>query len=518
MDRPLKLLIVEDSEDDYLLILHALNRAGFNCESRRIQNPVSFQRAIEDENWDLIISDYSLPAFGAPQALTILNEAKLDIPFIVISGTVGEETIVGLMKSGARDCVMKEQLTRLPGAIQRELREAEARRQFRRVEEQFRHAQKMEAIGRLATGLAHDFNNLLTIITGFAQLALLEPNPAQSGLEQILRASDRAADLTRKLLVFSRQEPRKVKVFDFNVLIRDLEKMIHRLIGEDVSVRMVFHDSEALVTADPNQIEQVILNLVVNSRDAMPKGGILTVETQAYDMDAQTSELYDCVTGPYCRISVTDTGIGMDKKTLTQIFEPFFTTKAEGQGTGLGLSTVYGIVRQSGGAIRANSEPGMGTTMQILLPGATEKGLADIEPAETAAPKGHETVLVVEDDETVLALCATILQTNGYTVLEAADSSEAIAVSRSYRERIHLLITDVVMPGGHGPALAVQIRDVRPDIRTLFMSGYTAETMNQHGFSSDNAGFIQKPFSASALAKKVRQMLDAGTGTARSSV
>lgn len=518
MDRKLKLLIVEDSEDDCLLVVYALRQAGLMCDHLRIHSANSFRHELKTQEWDVIISDYNLPDFSAPEALEILNEAKLDIPFIVISGTVGEETVVKLMKSGARDCVMKDHLARLPGAIERELRESDARRQFRRVEEQFRQAQKMEAVGRLASGVAHDFNNLLTIITGFAQLALLEPNPAQSGLEQILRAADRAAALTRQLLIFSRQQSLEVRVVDLNALIHDLEKMIRRIIGEDIQVRTIFHDLEAEVKVDPHQIEQVILNLVVNSRDAMPTGGVLTIETQHHDLDAQAAELFACRPGQYFQLSVSDTGTGIDKATLAKIFEPFFTTKSEGRGTGLGLSTVYGIVSQSGGAIRAYSEPGVGTTMRILLPAATEKAPAQARVTDHAVQHGSETVLLVEDDETVLALCSTVLQNHGYNVLEAEDADNAVEICRGYRDTIDLLISDVVMPGANGPALAVELRDVRPTMRTLFMSGYTEETMQQYGFSSQNAGFIQKPFSASALARKVRQILDAGASTARSSV
>jgi two-component system cell cycle sensor histidine kinase/response regulator CckA len=518
MDRKLKLLIVEDSEDDCILVVYALRQAGLSCDHLRVHSAKAFRPALHAQEWDVIISDYSLPDFSAPEALEILKESQLDIPFIVISGTVGEETVVKLMKSGARDCVMKDHLARLPGAIERELKESEARRQFRRVEEQFRQAQKMEAIGRLASGVAHDFNNLLTIITGFAQLALLEPNPAQGGLEQILRAADRAAALTRQLLVFSRQQSLDVHVFDLNSLIHDLEKMIRRVIGEDIEIKTIFHDKEAPVKIDPHQIEQVILNLVVNSRDAMPRGGTLTIETQQYDLDVHAAGLFGCRPGHYFQMSVSDTGTGIDKATLAKVFEPFFTTKSEGHGTGLGLSTVYGIVSQSGGAIRAYSEPGVGTTMRILLPAATEKAAANPDAKENAAQHGSETVLLVEDDETVLALCSTVLQTHGYKVLEAEDADNAIEICRGYREPIHLLVSDVVMPGGNGPSLALEIRDVRPSIRTLFMSGYTEETMQQYGFSSQNAGFIQKPFSASALAKKVRQVLDAGQSTACSSV
>jgi CheY-like chemotaxis protein len=375
----------------------------------------------------------------------------------------------------------------------------------------------MEAIGRLASGVAHDFNNLLTIITGFAQLALLEPNPAQSGLEQILRAAERAAALTRQLLVFSRQQSLEIKVFDLNALVRDLEKMIQRVIGEDVETRTLFHDPETLVNTDPNQIEQVILNLVVNSRDAMPHGGTLTIEIQYYEVDASSSPAFGCPPGLYAQLSVSDTGTGMDKATLAKIFEPFFTTKDAGRGTGLGLSTVYGIVNQCGGAIRTYSEPGHGTTMRILLPAVAEKTPAKTPATRQEVERGTETVLLVEDDETVLALCSTVLQTLGYNVLEADGAQAAIDICRSHRGHIDLLLSDVVMPDSNGPALAVEVRDLRQGIRTLFMSGYTEETMNRHGFEA-TAGFIQKPFSASALAKKVRQVLDAGKNTACSSV
>jgi two-component system cell cycle sensor histidine kinase/response regulator CckA len=518
MDRKLKLLIVEDSEDDCVLVVYALRHAGFNCDHLRVHAARPFREALTRQDWDVIISDYNLPDFSAPKALEILQEARLDIPFIVISGTVGEETVVKLMKSGARDCVMKDHLARLSGAIERELKETEARKQHRRVEDQLRQAQKMEAIGRLASGVAHDFNNLLTIITGFAQLALLEPNPAQAGLEQILRAAERAAALTRQLLVFSRQQSLEIKTVNLNALIQDLEKMIRRVIGEDVRIRTVFHDKKAMVNVDPNQIEQVILNLVVNSRDAMPTGGTLTIETQRFDLDPEAAGSYGVRPGAYFQLAVSDTGTGIDKATLAKIFEPFFTTKAEGRGTGLGLSTVYGIVTQVGGGIRAYSETGVGTTMRVMLPAAAAAAESANAPAEPGVERGHETVLLVEDDQTVLALCATVLQTHGYNVLEAGDAESAVRISREYRDPIHLLVSDVVMPGTNGPALAVDIRDSRPTIRTLFMSGYTEETMQQYGFSSENAGFIQKPFSASALARKVRQILDAGSNTLRSSV
>ena len=509
---------MEDSEDDFLLVLHALKQGGLNCRATRVEDAETFRKALVEKAWDLILCDYSLPSFNAPEALEILKSIGTDIPFLVISGGIGEEAIIQLMKSGARDFILKDHLRRLPGAIGRELEEAEARRQLKRVEEQFRQAQKMEAIGRLAGGVAHDFNNLLTIITGFAQLALVEPNPAQSGLEQILRASERAAALTRQLLIFSRQQPLEVRVFNLNALLRDLEKMIRRVIGEDVEVRTIFHEQEPLVKADPNQMEQVILNLVVNSRDAMPGGGILTIETKYCDVDPHAADIHGCAPGHYFQLDVNDTGVGIDKKTLPQIFEPFFTTKAEGRGTGLGLSTVYGIVRQTGGAILASSQPGVGTTMSILLPAATEGLPASSVTQEVLIPRGTETVLVVEDDQTVLTLCSTILQTNGYTVLEADDVNDAVKIAREHREKIHLLVSDVVMPGKNGPSLAVEIRDARPEIRTLFMSGYTEETMNQHGFSSNSAGFIQKPFSASSFARKVRQVLDAKAGSAFSSV
>jgi CheY-like chemotaxis protein len=294
--------------------------------------------------------------------------------------------------------------------------------------------------------------------------------------------------------------------------------MIRRIIGEDIVTRVIFHDKEANVRVDANQIEQVMLNLVVNSRDAMPRGGALTIETQQYYLDSETAGLYGCRPGNYYQVSVSDTGTGIDKETLAKIFEPFFTTKDEGRGTGLGLSTVYGIVSQIGGAIRAYSEPGVGTTMRVLLPAAEEKAASNPAATENAAQRGTETVLLVEDDETVLTLCSTVLQTHGYKVLEADGARDAIEIARTYREPIHLLVSDVVMPATNGPALAVEIRDARPGIRTLFMSGYTEETMEHHGFSSQNAGFIQKPFSASALARKVRQILDAGLTAACSSV
>jgi signal transduction histidine kinase len=509
MPRPLNLLLVEDNEDDAALISRCLSRAGFDPKVRRIQSEPELKKALAEQPWDVILSDYTLPEITCARALAILAESKLDIPFICISGTVSEDAILSIVRAGARDYVMKDNLARLPSAVEREIAEAEARRQHRRVEAHLQQAMKMEAIGRLAGGVAHDFNNLLTVITGFAQLALLEDNPARAGLEQILLAADRAAGLTRQLLAFSRQQTLQTKVFDLNTLIGGMEKMLGRLIGEDVRVTTRFDPETLSVEADPGQIEQVILNLAVNSRDAMPQGGRLTISTSRRDLHGTAAELAGLAAGSYCVVSVSDTGSGITSDALPHIFEPFYTTKGEGKGTGLGLSTSYGIARQTGGALTAYSEPGSGTTMTLFLPASAASPESAPLPMDNVRMTGSETVLITEDDPNVLRLIAESLASCGFLVLATQNATRGLDMLRDPQTpAVAVLVTDIVMPGLPGPLYWEKAQQIRPGLKVLFMSGYTEDVIQHHGFAEGTADFIQKPFSPGDLVRKIRRLLD----------
>src|SRR5438445_3841524 len=384
----------------------------------------------------------------------------------------------------------------------------------KRLEQQFFQAQKMEAVGRLAGGVAHDFNNLLTAILGSTDL-LLESLPADHpGREEAVetrKAALRAADLTRQLLAFSRQQVLAPRVLDLNDVVTDMHKMLHRLIGEDVELRTVLGENLGAARADPGQIEQVVVNLAVNARDAMPNGGRLTIETANVDLDdGYAAEHTVVVPGRYVMLAVSDTGMGMDAATKTRVFEPFFTTKPKGKGTGLGLATVYGIVKQSGGYVWVYSEPGQGTGLKIYLPGVD----APVEASSPAHPKtgslaGSETVLVVEDQEEVRRLTRRILEGRGYRVLVAASGPEALRLAEHQAGGIVLLVTDVVMPGMGGRELGLLLGPARPRMNVLYVSGYTDESIVHHGVLEPGVAFMQKPFSAEGLARKVREVLDA---------
>jgi two-component system, cell cycle sensor histidine kinase and response regulator CckA len=384
----------------------------------------------------------------------------------------------------------------------------------KRLETQFFQSQKMETIGRLAGGIAHDFNNLLTVIKGYTQLSLSqlqEGDPCRENIEEIKGAAERAAELTNQLLTFSRRQILDMKVLDLNTIVRGLEKMMGRIIGEDIEMFTVLDDRLGRVKTDPGQIEQVILNLVVNARDAMPAGGKLAIETANVVLDETYARTHIGVTpGSYVMLSVSDTGCGMSPEIKELIFEPFFTTKEEGKGTGLGLSTIYGIVRQSGGNIWVYSEPGRGTTFKIYLPRVEEEtGTLPVQDDTDHLPKGNETVLLVEDDSSLRALAARVLRYQGYKVLEATNGHEAIGVAReNTQERIHLLLTDVVMPYMGGRELVKRMKTLHSEIRVLFISGYTDHAITYHAGLKPGTPFLQKPFSPTALAKKVREVLD----------
>jgi nitrogen-specific signal transduction histidine kinase/CheY-like chemotaxis protein len=380
------------------------------------------------------------------------------------------------------------------------------------LQEQLRQSQKIEAIGRLAGGIAHDFNNLLTIIQGNAQLSLTdlrEEDPLRANIEEIKRASERAADLTKQLLAFSRKQIMEMQVLDLNLILQKLDKMLHRVLGEDIKLVTILTEGIGKVKVDPGQIEQVIINLAVNARDAMPDGGKLTIETANVELDEEYAHTHIAVTpGRYVMVSVSDTGVGITPEVKDRVFEPFFTTKEKGKGTGLGLSTVYGIVKQSGGNIWIYSEPGEGTTLKIYLPQVDEP-LAELkEEVVGEVPRGNETVLIVEDEEVVRKLAIRVLKRQGYKILEAPDGGKAFLLCEVFKDSIHLILTDVVMPGMSGHKLVGRLKEIHPEMKVLYMSGYTDNAILHHGVLEPGTNFIQKPFTVDGLARKVREVLD----------
>jgi len=384
----------------------------------------------------------------------------------------------------------------------------------RELEEQLRQAQKMEAVGMLAGGVAHDFNNLLTIIHGYTQLILnnLPPgDPNRHSAEQVMKAGERAAGLTNQLLAFSRRQVLQLKILDLNRAISSVGVMLQRLIGEDIDLRLELRPDIGRVSADPSQLEQVLMNLVVNARDAMPQGGTLTIETANVDLDEAYAGRHITVkSGPYVLLAVSDTGSGMDEATKERLFEPFFTTKAPGKGTGLGLSTVFGIVKQCGGSVEVYSEPGQGSSVKIYLPRIEQAVPVEAESRRKHSSRGNETILLVEDDEMVRNLVRETLEREGYRVIGAGDPLEAQRSADAFRGKIQLLITDVVMPRISGKELAGILLQKRPAMKVLYMSGYTDSAIVNSGILQKEVAFLQKPFTPAALAGKVREVLENG--------
>ena len=389
-----------------------------------------------------------------------------------------------------------------------------------RLESQLRQAQKMEAVGQLAGGVAHDFNNLLTAIRGYSEFALNrlgdETSSIRKDIEEIAKSADRASSLTRQLLAFSRKQLLQPRILQLNDVVGEVDKMLRRLIGEDIEVVTVFGRALGRVKADPGQIEQVLVNLVVNARDAMPDGGKLTIETKNVDIDEEYAAAHEGLSpGRYVMLAVHDTGHGIDAETKSRLFEPFFTTKEQGKGTGLGLATVYGIVKQSGGYVVVESEPGNGAAFKVFLH-RLEAGTDEVEHVVHIAeerPRGSETVLLVEDEEVVRNLVREILEGNGYTVLEARNGAEALELGRGFTSPIHLLVTDVVMPKMSGRELAERLVTIHRETRVLYMSGYTDGAIGQHGVLDPHTELLQKPFTFDALAQKVRKVIDAPPAT-----
>jgi two-component system cell cycle sensor histidine kinase/response regulator CckA len=465
------------------------------------------------------LTGYSPQEYYADRDLTLKvvhpeDRPLLDAAFRGDGPDVGMCTLRWVHKNGAaiwieqHHVLVRDQRGRLV-AIECIARDITGRRQ---LEDQFRQSQKMEAIGRLAGGVAHDFNNLLTVINGYSAQALdtlREGDPLRQEVEEINKAGERAASLTRQLLAFSRRQMLTPRVLTLNAIVSDMERMLRRILGEDVALVTRLDPSLESVHADPGQIEQVLLNLAVNARDAMPEGGRLLIETANVELDdTDARQLRGAVPGPYAMLAVSDTGCGMNAETQARIFEPFFTTKAPGVGTGLGLSTVFGIVKQSGGTIWVYSEPGKGATFKVYFPRVALQPESVAQRPVVKPAQGTETVLVVEDEDGVRKLIRSVLKRAGYTVLEARGGREALLLCQSHSGPVHLVITDVVMPLMSGRELVNHLTALRPEIKLLFISGYTDDATVQHGVHSPQTPFLQKPFTPGALTGIVRETLD----------
>lgn len=454
----------------------------------------------------------------------ILKSGKLDKKFyqnmwkIILSGNVFRGEFINMKKNGEL-YQQEETITPIVDSqrnITHFVSTGKDITEQRKLEEQLLHSQKMEAIGRLAGGIAHDFNNILTIIISFSDLLLLHPDvddKERRYIKEIQDAGERAAALTNQLLAFSRKQVLQPKVLDLNSVIADVEKLIRRLIGEDIELVTTLESERACVEADPGQIEQVIMNLVINARDAMHKGGRLTLKTRNVYLDDEIFAQHhkDTRPGEYVEMAISDTGHGMDEKTISHIFEPFFTTKVLGKGTGLGLSTVYGIVKQSKGEITVNSEIGLGTTFRIYLPvvGAEPEEVKNRAfPPTEELPGGTETILIAEDEPIVRSIVCEELREKGYNVIEASDCDEAILICEKHSGPIHLLLTDIVMPKMSGPELAERLKSLRSEMKVIYMSGYTDNTVQLHEILEAGAPFLQKPFTSDVLLFKVREVLD----------
>jgi len=495
-----------------------LTDGGIPCVIRRIESRAAFTSALTEGQVDLILAEFILPWLDGQSALELARTLASDVPVIFVSATLQGKQSIEQLYRGATDCIPKNELDRLVPSVRRILREQQERAARARAESalleseaQFRQVQKLEAVGRLAGGLAHDFNNLLTIIMGQSQVLLseMDPNdPLRSRVEEMHKAGDRARILIRQLLTFSRKQPSQAKVLSLNTVLVDFEPMLGRLIGDDIQLTLRPSVDDLKVKTDPAWLEQVVMNLVVNAKDAMPEGGKLTIETTGVDLDhAPLYHISPITPGAYVRLSVADSGSGMTPEVQSHVFEPFFTTKEEGKGTGLGLSTVFGIVTQSGGGLDVTSKIGEGTRFDVYLPRVENEILvpSDENPAMPSLG-GHETILLVEDDEDVRVLIRDELRKRGYRIVEARNGVEACLVATPYMRKLQLLLTDIVMPGMSGVELARNLQMIKPELSVLLISGY----MDDVGVSAREPSwaYLQKPFTPEAVADKVREVLD----------
>ncbi|WP_261558868.1 response regulator [Frankia tisae] len=513
------LLMVEDCDDDAVLIVSQLRGGGLDVSYDRVETAGELTAALRAHPPDLVTCDYNMPALSAEHALKLLADSELDVPFILVSGQVGEETAAALMRCGAHDFLLKDRLTRLVPAVQRELREAADRRKRRhaeqereRLEQQLHQTERLESLGRLAGGVAHDFNNLLSVIMGYAEMlaeTLSTDDPRRADIGGISLAAERAAALTRQLLTFSRQKRTQAETLNLNDVVTATESLLRRTIGEDVEFVTQLDPGLSQVTIDPTGIEQVVMNLCVNSRAAMPHGGRITITTANVGGPAGPARGPRAPEGRWACLTVADTGCGMPPEVARRALEPFFTTKGPGEGTGLGLATVYGVVTAAEGRISIDSQVGQGTTIGVLLP-CSEQSASRRPAAGPAGPDRRgdgETILVVEDNEAVRDITTRILARSGYQVHEAGSPAEALERFGDTGTRIDALLTDVVMPGMSGYQLVERFRRRHPALPAMLVSGYAAGGAPGAATAPADLPHLQKPFTAGALLSKVHELL-----------
>jgi signal transduction histidine kinase len=523
LDTERRVLVVEDNEADQLVVRHALGRARGRFHISFARRFAEAEELLTKSDFDAILLDLSLPDSDKDQTLPAMRDAAPHLPIIVVTGLADERYGLSALEHGAQDYLLKKDLIVEP-MLERSLRYAIARHDAEvdllKTREQLLKAQKMESIGRLAGGVAHDLNNILTAIFSFGQFVAekLEPqSPAAEDMEEVMLAARRAERLTSQLLAFSRRRTVEPRIVDVNEVINDLERMLRRILGEHIDMRIRLDTEPTTVLIDPTAFEQVLMNLVVNARDAMPSGGVLTVETGSKTL-SEADVLHRGGEGPvgkYAFLVVSDTGIGMSREVQEQIFDPFFSTKSGTEGTGLGLSTCYGIIKQAGGFTSVYSEVGTGTTFRVYLP--QSEGEVSVLPTRVPVEDetGDETILVVEDDPLVRKSTVRVLRGLGYQVVDAASGKEALELVRTSDDTIDLLVTDVVMPEMNGKRLAWKLGRRLPTLKVLFMSGYTANVIVHHGILDSDVALMHKPFSPSDLAQRVREVLDTPAHFAR---
>jgi signal transduction histidine kinase len=510
---PLNVLLVEDSEEDADLVVLELKRGGFTPKWKRVDTAESLRDALDEGDWDIIVSDYSLPRFSMAAALDMVQEKGVDVPFVIVSATIGEEAAVAAMKAGAHDYILKDKLARLVPAVQRELKESEMRRERRNLEEQLRQAQKLESLGLLAGGVAHDFNNLLTGILGNASLALEvldPPEPARTMLDDVIRASERAADLTRQLLAYAGKGKFIIQRLDLTEIVRDIVDLIRTSIPRRVDLRLELDPHLPAIEGDPSQIQQLVMNLVINAGEAMGEGsGVVVVRSGTRDLEG---DYFRCPGEPlkpgrYVHLEVEDTGCGMDSHTVEHIFDPFFTTKFTGRG--LGLAAVQGIVRAHKGAIRVFSAPGAGSTFMILLPAAEARpaAAAALPHVDAVSLRGSGTILIVDDEVLVRRTARSTLERFGYHVIEASNGREAVQAVGHPAMPIDLVVLDLMMPIMGGEEAYAAIKASRPELPVILSSGYDEAEATRRFSGQGIAAFIQKPYTSSRLAEKVKEVL-----------
>jgi two-component system, cell cycle sensor histidine kinase and response regulator CckA len=507
----LRVVIVEDSQEDAELIVLELKRGGYNPEYVRVDNEKALREALDRGEWDLVLSDFSMPDFSVDAALKVMEQKGIDLPFVIVSATIGEEAAVEAMKAGAHDYVLKHRLGRLVPAIQRELRESAIRRERRHLEEQLRHAQKLESLGLLAGGVAHDFNNLLTGILGNASLALdtIEPGSEIGDmLHGIVKSAERAADLTRQLLAYAGKGKFIITKVDVSDLVRDISELIRSSVPRTIELDLsLTHDLPA-VEGDPTQIQQLVMNLILNAAEATgDRYGSVRITTRCREISIRDHSIRFRPDAPqpgiYVEVEVADRGCGMNEEVAQQIFDPFFTTKFTGRG--LGLAAALGIIRGHKGAIRVESREGFGSTFTVLLPAiGGVASLAEMEEQSRPAHVNEGTILIIDDEDMVRRAARAALEHYGYTVFEAVNGKDGSDLFSRLHDRISAVLLDLTMPRMDGREVWRYIRRTRPDMKIVISSGYDqAEAMRQFAEEPDLL-FLKKPYTASSLVRKLR--------------